>query len=151
MVDSSVDQLKACNRLKWRDDPAESFSDWKIEIVSDDGDSKCSQTYHVHKTFLAHGPRRSEYFCKLLSSEDRFKRNQMNTSRIELHPLAAKAFPVLLDFVYGFDHSITTETAPAIRYLGECFEIRATRKFFSGFFKKDISLANLHVYYSHAQ
>ncbi len=150
MVDGVEDQLKACSRPKWRDDPSESFSHWKIEIVSAD-DSKCSQTYHVHKTFLAHGPRRCEYFVKLMRNEDRFRENQTKTSRIELHPLAAKTFPVLLDFVYGYDHSITTETASAFRYLGGYFGVNATQNFFLCFVRKDISLANLHVYYSHAQ
>ena len=55
---------------KWRGDPIESFSDWKIEIIvsdNDDGDDRTIENfvYHVHKTFLAFGPRRSEYFSRL--------------------------------------------------------------------------------------
>jgi hypothetical protein len=134
-------------RPKWRDDPAESFSDWKIEIVVEEGDSKYSQIYHVHKTFLAHGPRRCEYFTKLLRSEEVFKENHSGISQITLDPLSAKA----LDYVYGFNHSITTETATALDYLGDYFGNSELQTFSIQFGYKDMSLDNVHVYYAHAE
>lgn len=143
---------------KWRDDPIESFSDWKIEMIcgssddDDDDDGSTIETYHVHRTFLAHGSRRSEYFVRLFRSDERYKENQSNTSRIELDSsFAAQAFPDLLDFVYGSDLNITAETATALHHLGEYFEIRELQHKSIEFCEQNMSLDNLHFYYVSAK
>ncbi|GAX22792.1 hypothetical protein FisN_24Lu073 [Fistulifera solaris] len=139
------------NREKWRNDPTKSFSDWKIEIVVND-DSRCSRTYHVHKTFLAHGPRRSEYFAMLFHKED-YQEHQTNQSQIMLHPLAAETFPTFLDYVYGSKLTVTAETATALHHLAEYFQIRSLLSELLGFFAFDspMSMENVHIYYLHAK
>jgi hypothetical protein len=139
--------MKQVDQPKWRDDPVESFSDWNIEIACDDDDRHPWKTYPVHKTFLAHGSRRSEYFSRLLRSETRFKESQRNTSQIVLHPIAADAFPVLLDYVYGSALSITSENATALHHLGEYFEIEPLQQTSLDFCQQNMSLENLHLYY----
>lgn len=62
-------------------------------------DSEGSERFNVHKFFVAHGARRSEYFSRLIRSKVRFHEKDFNTSVINLDPLAAKAFPALLDYV----------------------------------------------------
>ncbi|GAX12495.1 hypothetical protein FisN_24Hu070 [Fistulifera solaris] len=137
---------------KWRDDPVDLFSDWKIEIISfNDEGVETTDTYHVHKNFLAHGSRRSKYFFRLFRSEESFTENQASTSRIDLDPLAAQAFPVLLDFVYGSNLSITSQTATALHHLGEYFEIRPLQDTSFEFCQHDMSLDNLHAYYASAK
>ena len=142
---------------KWREDPIESFSDWKIEIISgnddDDGEDTIvkTETYHVHRNFLAHGFRRSEYFSRLFRSEERFQENETNTSRIELDRLAAQAFPHLLDYVYGDDLTIKAKNATALHHLGEYFEIAQLKLESLEFCEEDMCLKNLHYYYIHAQ
>ncbi|GAX12498.1 hypothetical protein FisN_24Hh074 [Fistulifera solaris] len=136
--------MKQADEPKWRDDPVESFSDWKIEISSDR--RECN-TYFVHKTFLAHGSRRSEYFSRLFRSETSFKESQSNTSQIELDPIAADAFPTLLDYVYGSELSIVEENATALHHLGEYFEIDPLQEASLEFCQQNMSLENLHLYY----
>ncbi|CAB9512037.1 nervous system development [Seminavis robusta] len=116
--------------LKWRGDPDKTYSDWKIEVVrsddlKEDGSELKVVTYHVHKATLACGDRKSEYFDRLFQNGDKFPEGQQSTSRIELHLMAAKAFPDMLDYLY--DHSkelnISTGTAASLYHLGEYFEI----------------------------
>jgi hypothetical protein len=47
--------------LSWRLDPRRSLSDWTIQVVVKG--TKIQETYHVHKSILAVGPRRSSYFA----------------------------------------------------------------------------------------
>lgn len=46
--------------LTWRSDPTISLADWKIQIVVKG--STAVTTYHCHKSVLAVGPRRSQFF-----------------------------------------------------------------------------------------
>lgn len=156
------------DNLKWRDDPSETHSDWKIEIVSkpnvDDSGMKednledldengnVVESYHVHKYALAHGKRRSEYFVKLFRNGGSYNESETHISRIELDPLAAKAFPCLLDYVYEPDApvKITTASATALYYLAEYFEMRHLRWDAKEFCKLNLSLENAHIYCDHA-
>lgn len=56
------DSLADDNELTWRSDPTLSLSDWTIEI-NVRGHRNSSQVYHVHKSILAVGPKRSNYFA----------------------------------------------------------------------------------------
>ena len=169
---------------KWRGDPDKTHSDWKIEVVvaagaaatsaecgggggdneegSSNGCESSSQetlvsvenTYHVHKYVLGYGLHRSVYFERLFQTADRYAESKSRTSRIELDPLAAKAFPQLLDFVYSSDDNglaANTENATALHYLGQYFEIRRLRWLARQFWKKDLSLINVDTYYEHAK
>lgn len=143
---------------KWRGDPAETFSDWTIQIRrKEDPDGKTSgspllETYHVHKYMLGCGARRSNYFAKLFRNGTSFKEGTSNTSLIDLDALAAEAFPSLLDYVYepNLVLKITTENAVALLHLGEYFEMKHLRRDALFFCKKAISLKNVDTYYEHA-
>jgi BTB/POZ domain len=137
-------------RLSWRNDDA-AFSDWKIVISvlpnscngndddknSDrsgddtDGGVKEEFVYNVHKNILAVGPRRSEYFVRLFENDGTFSESQDNTSRIELHELATKAFPDFLDYIYYQATKetalFTTENATALYTLAKYFDVRRLR------------------------
>jgi BTB/POZ domain len=140
----------------WREDPTKTFSDWTIEIVSkteaDDCEAKGkAATYHVHKFFLACGLRSSDYFERLFRNKH-FREAESSSSRIELHTLAADAFPLLLDYVYGHKHvlSIDCNSATALHFLGDYFEIPALRMDALQFVIKDMTLENVVTFYSHA-
>mmetsp|Transcript_1954 Transcript_1954/g.3033 ORF Transcript_1954/g.3033 Transcript_1954/m.3033 type:complete len:609 (-) Transcript_1954:75-1901(-) len=100
-----------------------------------------TKKYFVHRTQLAVGPRRSDYFAKLFRNGK--KRNKRCTgTRIELRPSAAAAFPAMLDFLYssvGTPPNTTTETAVALRHLATCFGIRELFDSVTEFIKLDLS------------
>ena len=181
--DEEPPQDESINQFFWRLPPEESHSDWTIEIITeaestnddDDNDSayhplqdmvgaspQCTSStstqsppiavYHVHKCILAAGPRRCEYFTRLFHS-DSFSEATSRTSRITLHPLAAQAFSILLDYVYMTKEPlhITTEMATALHFLGQYFENRKLRWEAKQFWKADLEFANCHVYYQHAK
>mmetsp|Transcript_10001 Transcript_10001/g.28022 ORF Transcript_10001/g.28022 Transcript_10001/m.28022 type:complete len:449 (-) Transcript_10001:304-1650(-) len=98
--------------LTWRLDKDESYSDWTIEIITGsgdgddghgDGDEKASRSeYHVHKTTLATGRRKSQYFDGVFSSGmGQFQESESNTSKICLPTEMATAFPDFLDYMYA--------------------------------------------------
>jgi hypothetical protein len=142
--------------LCWKMDPIKSLSDWTIEIISKQpgGNSKTKvNTYHCHTNILAVGPRHSEYFAHLLQSGARFAEGQSNTSRIELEALAAKAFPVLLDFMYNQNSilAVNSKNAAALHYLGQYFGLRRLRWEAREFWISDLSISNAGTYYEHAR
>lgn len=149
VVDERSDQL-------WREDPTKTFSDWTIEIVSkteaDDYEAiERATTYHVHKFVLGCGLRRSEYFERLFRNKH-FREAESSSSRIELDPLAADAFPLLLDYVYGDKHvlSIDCNSATAVHSLGDYFEMPALCIEALQFVLADMTLENVVTYYNHA-
>jgi len=108
----------------WRKDPKESFSDWTIQIcLEDDLESKVTKEYHVHRSELAHGERKCEYFSKLFQNE--FAESQTNTTLLKLPKLAADVFGLFLDHIYGTNHhtdsAIDTESAVPLLYLADRF------------------------------
>jgi hypothetical protein len=150
----------AQDKLKWRADPEESHSDWTIEIVSgpeiEQGEQQVDpsvEKYYVHKFFLAFGARRSQYFVSLFNNGISFRESESCTSRIELEPLAAKAFPQVLDFLYWSTEplDIDSETATALYFLGEYLDMRNLRYEAMQFIKKDISLKTIDTYCEHAK
>ena len=101
-----------------------------------------SKKYFVHRTQLAVGPRRSEYFAKLFRQHTNRKKRCATGTRIELRPSAADAFPAMLDFLYspvGTPPQVTTETAVALRHLATCFGIRELFDAVTAFIKADLS------------
>lgn len=111
-----------------------------------------TNTYHVHRYFLGFGTRRSEYFAKLFKDA----RGSVSTSKktkFELEPLAAKAFPDLLDFLYdpAMPLVIETDTATALHHLGVKFEMAHLQHYAREFCQKDLSLETLETYYQHAK
>jgi len=149
-------------RSSWRLDPEESLSDWTIQIIvranhtstsSGDGD-EITTTYHVHKFFLAVGPRKSEYFATLFSKGGRFAEAKDCTSRIPLDELAARSFPILLDYLYSETYVLPLDTnnATAIHSMAKYFDMRRLRWEAKQFWRKDIqSPTACGVYYEHAR
>lgn len=138
-------------QLIWRLDPEESFSDWTIEITVEA--SEDIYTFHVHKSYLATGLRKSEYFVRLFSQAKRFSESKTETSKIQLNRMAAEAFPVMLDWVYavGDNLKVSTENATALHFLGEYFENPRLRWESQFFWKTDMSVQNWKTYYEHAK
>jgi len=111
-----------------------------------------TNTYHVHRYFLGFGSRRSEYFAKLF----RDARGSVSTAKktkFELEPLAASAFPDLLDFLYdpAMPLVIETETATALHHLGAKLDMAHLKHYAREFCQKDLSLETLETYYQHAK
>lgn len=132
-------------QLQWRGDPVETHSDWTLEVVSGQGNV---DTYHVHKFAVAFGSRRSEYMETIFNA-DWVDGNA--TTRLELNEKAAKVFPQLLDYLYKPEKLvITTQTAPALHYLGHYLGIRRLRWEARQFWKDDLSMKNVGTYYEHA-
>jgi hypothetical protein len=97
--------------------------------------------YFVHRTQLAVGPRRSDYFAKMFHYRNTKKKNGKSPTgtRIELRPSAAAAFPAMLDFMYSSDPpNTTTESAVALRHLATCFGIRPLFEAVTEFIKTDL-------------
>jgi BTB/POZ domain len=137
--------------LSWRGDPRENFSDWKIEIVPHGGDDETT-LYHVHRVILAFGKRRSEHFARLFQNRH-FQESESRTSRIELEPPAAVAFPDLLDYLYFPDQplAISTETATALHSLGEYLDMKQLRWDALQFCKEEIRMErNVETYFQQA-
>jgi len=92
-----------------------------------------TKKYFVHRTVLAVGPRRSEYFARLFHDQQRKKSGKKNIrgsvgTRIELRPTAAEVFPLMLDYIYSDGNTppdgLCSETAVALRHMSTCFGIR---------------------------
>ena len=129
------------------------MSDWTIEVVVPT--SAKSTLYHVHKSVLAVGPRRSQHFVKLFRSDPVTlpKEEASSTStRLEMEELTATAFPVLLDYLY--DHRatihITTYNATALHVLSQRLEMKHLRSKVREFWVHDISMDHMAIYYQHA-
>lgn len=143
------------DRLHWRLDPSDSLSDWKIEVLvaSDDKETTIVDIYHVHKVHLAAGAHCSEYFSRLFKDAGTHTQSQSFTSRIDLHKLAASAFPLLLDFLYAPDGQLelSTGNATALHWLGKRFEIRRLQWEAKRFWKNTLSTRTCVTYYEHAK
>ncbi|CAB9504891.1 nervous system development [Seminavis robusta] len=107
-----------------------------------------TDTYNVHRYFLGFGSRRSEYFGRI------FQEAKSGTkSKLELEPLAAKAFPDVLDFLYDprSPLQIETETAVALHHLGIKLEMTHLQHYAKEFCQSDLSLSNIETYYAQAK
>jgi hypothetical protein len=103
--------------LSWRLDPDTTFSDWTIVIEEEDG---TSVTYNVHQCMLY----ASDYFNNVFRIG--LAESLSSTSKISLHPLAATAFPVMLDYMYDSRKQLfTVENAAALRHLALYFGVKS--------------------------
>lgn len=127
------------------------------EIVSNDedsDDSACAITAecHVHKTVLAFGPRRCGCFSTHFKTSN-FAESQNQTSRIELHRLAADAFPQLLDYVYDVNPDLEMEevSVTALHCLADRFAVRGLKTKSEEFLDEEIAIEKMHVFYQHVK
>jgi hypothetical protein len=88
--------------LDWRIDPTLSRSDYTIRITTPtyNDNNTVTTDYHVHRASISLGERASGYFANVFGCGS-FAENSESMSKIELHPLAAEWFPVMLDYLYG--------------------------------------------------
>ena len=146
-------------KISWRHDPEESFSDWTIVVTSEpregnegietDGTpTPTSETYHVHRLVVGAGPRKSNYFLRLFKTKG-LKEAQASTSHITLERSAANAFPLMLDFMYDIssgDVEASTETAVALKHLANYFDVPSLLDNINKFIQDDLTLDNMHIY-----
>lgn len=106
------------------------------------------RTYHVHRTVLAIGERRSAYFANLLH----YGIDDGNRcSSIELSSRAVEYFPDLLDFMYSSKaFAITTRNAIPLLFLSRCLQVAALEARVKVFIDEDIKLNNFGYYMSGA-
>ena len=128
----------------WRRSPAESHSDWTIEV--EHTKSETVDTYHVHKHVLAFGPRRSEFLAEVFRTK--FTPSGSCSTRFLMEDTAATMFPLLLDFIYSpaIDMKIKTENAVALRYLATTFKVRPALVKVASFIADDMSVSSLDTY-----
>uniref|UniRef100_A0A7S4AQB6 BTB domain-containing protein n=1 Tax=Pseudo-nitzschia australis TaxID=44445 RepID=A0A7S4AQB6_9STRA len=133
-------------KLCWRSDPAESLSDWKLNVFN--RSTKTFEIYHVHRVVLAVGPRGCEYF------RDVFRQAEIGTtatataapsaiSRTTRVPLIAESCKLVgcfLDYVYGNDRfeTITSENALGMCYLADYFRNHSLWDLATDFIEDDL-------------
>ena len=173
--------MRAAPVLSWRLDPDDSLSDWTLRISSSENPhanrfadssknsfsmsppgSAQTKTYFVHRTNLAVGPRRSEYFAKLFKTSESDQRQvddarddesnhtvPRNVTKVELLPSAASCFPVMLDYLYsipGTPLDISTKNAVALRHLASSFGIKSLFNETTEFIKEDLTPETAPIY-----
>jgi hypothetical protein len=68
---------------------------------------------------------------------------------LTLEPSAADSFPAFLDYIYSFDSkdvNVTTESAVALRHLGNYFGIPSLFKCVTRFIHQDLNEQNVHIF-----
>lgn len=132
--------------LSWwhsSDPELDDISDWAIDVCIEESEEK--QSYHVHKSVLAYGARSCGYFETQFSTKAATAELKNNTSRIRLDQEQAKAFPKMLDFLYGVDqldsnapNIVTTDNAVVLRSLARYFFCPALLKEVNSFIGRDL-------------
>lgn len=76
-----------------------------------------------------------------------------NGTKVELEELAADALPAALDFIYSTNGflDIKTEHCTALYYLSKKLEIKSLRKEVEKFWKGDLTIDTLTIYYHHSK
>jgi hypothetical protein len=149
---SPMSEKRNADKLLWRQDPEENFSDWTL-LISYETTDENENTTTLHKGALAVGPQKSECFVRIFKAGGRFAESSSNTSRINLTELEANAFPHLLDYLCSVDADleISTETATALHNLGGHFEARRLRWDSNEFWMTDVNAKNCGTHYEHAK
>ena len=125
--------------LSWRQDRTESLSDWTIVLTCEPPDPTRAKTYHVHKTMLAFGSNRSEYFEKMFKGGGtRMAEDQTQTSKLQFMASACEAFPLLLDFMYGLPLAVDATNVVALRKLSNYLGIKTAFDEAQSFLHKEL-------------
>ena len=131
--------------LLWRLDKDESFSDWTIEVsvANNNGENNdvVKTIYHVHKSTLGLGPKKSGYFETILKS-GQFSESSNSTSVVELPSDVAACFPDFLDYMYAqpleCKRIIKRENRRALQYLAKYFLVPKLTSAIHGFIEQDM-------------
>ena len=123
--------------------PGDTSCDWTIEIVARSLQAGTVQDGNEHvRAFLVHkdvlGKYSDKFFLPRLGNARR--------SRLELHPDAARAFPVLVEYIYFGTADLTAENAAALDYLGEYFAVPNLVQAVETFCIEDVTLDNAKTY-----
>lgn len=136
------DENRAPPKMMWRLDKDESFSDWTIEVTVEDGDADSQHIYHVHRSSLAVGQKKSGYFEALFKS-DQFNESSSSTSKLTLPGDAAECFPDFLDFIYSHQTEckgfICYENCLSLDYLADYFGVPELSDAITEFIKEDMN------------
>ena len=112
--------------------------------------------YHVHKAVIGLGPRGSQYFLNVFRMKG-LRESDSSTTTLQLQPSAAKAFPVMLDYMYtnplsrDSDVEATSDTAVALRHLANYFGVPTLHTSVNEFIDSDLNASNVHIYLKEAQ
>ncbi|VEU41862.1 unnamed protein product [Pseudo-nitzschia multistriata] len=101
------------------------------------GDSHCDDeevTYHVHRVYLASGPRKSEYFRTLFSLTTNTQEKVSRTTTLELPESSCSIFPVLLDYIYSGE---TEENTVLCGHFGDSIDVAVLREAVALYFLAD--------------
>jgi hypothetical protein len=128
--------------LAWRLDPVDALSDWTIRVTNKDDQS--IHNFHVRKSVLASGIRRSEYFVQV------FQRNASKTHSVTdvgFSTAAIRAMPYVLDYMYSTKPpKISSEWAMGMRFLAQFFGLKLLFKTVMDFIQKDLSMSTILPY-----
>jgi hypothetical protein len=113
----------------WSFEADDNYSDWTI-VVTNVKDKTQKKTYHVHRSVLCLGPRKSDYFAAICRGDGLFQETSSSTTQFHFPDLACKHFDLLLDFMYGWvvrdsdylDQACIDELT-ALRYLARYLSI----------------------------
>ncbi|MGK3762552.1 MAG: hypothetical protein ACI8RD_014870 [Bacillariaceae sp.] len=143
--------------LSWKSDPKASFSDWTIEILYHDEihNQPHVDVYYIHRNITGFGTRKSQYLLRHFQEEElrqviNTNNNNNPTTQIKLQTEnQAKAFPMVLDFLYyskEIKQKFTAEMSCNVFKLSELLEIQSLSKAIGDFYMKNLSLKNLGMY-----
>ncbi|GAX21286.1 hypothetical protein FisN_1Lh116 [Fistulifera solaris] len=128
--------------LAWRMTPVDALSDWTIRVTNKDDQS--IHNYHVRKSVLATGIRRSEYFVQV------FQRHTSKTNSVTdvgFSTAAIRAMPHVLDYMYSTKPpKISSEWAMGMRFLAQFFGLKLLFKTVMDFIQKDLSMSTILPY-----
>jgi hypothetical protein len=126
----------------WRMAPAESLSDFTIQVYCTKSDG--NEIFHVHKHILGVGPRRSEFLGGI------FRSSPDASTKLTLVDQSLAYIPYIFDFAYCHDYELdlTTENVMPYRYLAEIFQISPLVKQTAAFILHDMKIENMSTYIS---
>ena len=132
-------------KLSWRTDPTESYSDMAIRVVYLNHEG--SKMYYVHKQIVAVGPNRSTFLSHHLNSGE-FAPGEEAIIQITLDYEASALVPRVLDFMYSKDTGIdiSNKNSVALHYISRAFGIARLSKEIREFIDHDVSLENITAY-----
>lgn len=132
-------------KLDWRQNPNISLSDWTVVVY----DGKESAVYHIHKSEVGHGPRRSKFLAAKFDEDEQADVTDPNTE-VYLPSRVAALFPEFLDYVYSDILQLTTRNVLALKHLSNHFDVRTLYKKTNAFVESDLNLKTAPTYLSEA-
>ncbi len=132
-------------KLDWRQNPNISLSDWTVVVY----DGKESAVYHIHKSEVGFGPRRSKFLAAKFDEDEHADVTDPNTE-VYLPTRAAALFPEFLDYVYSDTLQLTTRNVLALKHLANHFDVRALYKKTDSFVQSDLNLKTAPTYCTEA-